>query len=243
MSTTTRVRSRATAIFVGAILASGLTACGSGDDEPTDPGDGGGTAAEGGGATEGAGEGGGVDDGTVLTMWTRAPLERQAINAVEAYNAAHENQVELEILPNDDVEGMVGSAAQTDSLPDLLAGDVVRIPYWTEQGIFADITEQMDGLENLDDLQQGHIAAGTLDGRMHTLPFVTDISVMVWNKHLYQQAGLDPEAGPATLDEFVEHAKAVAALDQSGVAGSYLAGQSGGALVFKLLPSIWASGG
>lgn len=230
MSTSTRFRSRAAVLFTGAILLSGLTACGSDDGQPAEPGDASGSVEA-------------VDDGTVLTMWTRAPLERQATNAVEAYNAAHENQVELEILPNDDVEGMVGSAAQTDSLPDLLAGDVVRIPYWTEQGIFADITEQMDGLENLDDLQQGHIAAGTLDGRMHTLPFVTDISVMVWNKDLYQQAGLDPEAGPATLDEFVEHAKAVAALDQSGVAGSYLAGQSGGALVFKLLPSIWASGG
>lgn len=232
MSTSTRFRSRAAAVFAGAILLSGLTACGSDDDgSPAEPGD-----------DSGSGSAEAVDDGTVLTMWTRAPLERQAINAVEAYNAAHENQVELEILPNDDVEGMVGSAAQTDSLPDLLAGDVVRIPYWTEQGIFTDITAQLEGLENLDDLQQGHIDAGTLDGRMHTLPFVTDISVMVWNKDLYEQAGLDPEAGPTTLDEFVEHAKAVAALGQDGVAGSYLAGQSGGALVFTLLPTIWASG-
>ena len=240
MSTTTRFRSRATAIFVGAILASGLTACGSGDDEPTDPGDGdGGATTEGGGDAAG---GGGVDDGTTLTMWTRAPLERQAINAVEAYNAAHENQVELEILPNDDVEGMVGSAAQTDSLPDILAGDVVRIPYWTEQGIFTDLTDQIGGLENKDDLQRGHIDAGTIDGRMHTLPFVTDISVMVWNKDLYEEAGLDPEAGPTTLDEFVEHAQAVAALGKDGVSGSYLSGQSGGALVFTLLPTVWASG-
>src|SRR5690625_7594189 len=77
---------------------------------------------------------------------------------------------------------------------------------------------------------------------MHTLPFVTDISVMVWNKDLYEEAGLDPEEGPTNLDEFVEQAKAVAELDKDGVAGSYLAGQSGGALVFKLLPTMWASG-
>lgn len=184
-----------------------------------------------------------VDDGTTLKMWTRAPLERQALNAVEAYNSSHENQIELEILPNDDVEGMVGSAAQTDSLPDILAGDVVRIAYWTEQGIFTDLTEQISNLDVKDDLQQGHIEAGTTaDGSMHTLPFVTDISVMVWNKDLYEKAGLDPEAGPTTLDEFVEHAKAVADLNEPGVAGSYLAGQAGGALVFKLLPSMWASG-
>ena len=74
------------------------------------------------------------------------------------------------------------------------------------------------------------------------VPFVTDISVMVWNKALYEEAGLDPEHGPATYAEFEEQAKAVAALNKDGVAGSYLAGQSGGALTFKLFPSIWADG-
>src|SRR5699024_2497585 len=203
-----------------------------------------------GGSDDGAGGGEqgsipaeGVDDGTTLTMWTRAPLERQATNAVQKYNDSHENQVELQIIPNDDVEGKVGAAAQTDSLPDILAGDVVRIPYWTSQGIFMDTTELIDGLPNIADIQTGHIDAGTVDGAKHTLPFVTDISVMVWNKDLYEEAGLDPEQGPTNLEEFVEQATAVADLGKSGVAGSYLAGQSGGALVFTLLPTIWASGG
>ncbi|QOR71275.1 sugar ABC transporter substrate-binding protein [Ruania alkalisoli] len=229
MTRSTRLRTGVAALAAAGVFA--LTACSDGGDG-TDPG---GEPAE-----EVSGEG--IDDGTTLTMWTRAPLERQAVNAVEAYNSSHENQVELEILPNDDVEGRVGAAAQTDALPDLLAGDVVRIPYWTSQGIFQDLSEQIQGLDTLDDLQVGHIDAGTIDGAQHTLPFVTDISVMVWNKDLYEQAGLDPEAGPTTIAEFTEHAEAVAGLGTDGVAGSYLSGQSGGALVFTLLPSIWASG-
>ena len=184
----------------------------------------------------------GTDDGTEITLWTRSPLERQAKNVVEAYNKSHKNQVKLEIIPNDDMEGKVGGASQTDSLPDILAGDVVRIPYWASEGIFTDITKQIDGLDNKSDLQQGHIEAGTVDGKEYTLPFITDVSVMVWNKNLYKEAGLDPEKGPSSIDEFVEQAKAVAALNKDGVAGSYLAGQSGGALVFDLFPSVWADG-
>lgn len=230
MSTLTRFRRGGAVVITGLFLAGSLAACSGSDAD----------SSAGSDPVEITGEG--VDDGAELTMWTRAPLEAQAQNAVDAYNAGHENQVSLEILPNDDVEGMVGSAVQTDSLPDILAGDVVRIPYWTEQGIFADLTDQIGAMENLDDLQQGHIDAGTIDGRQHTLPFVTDISVMVWNKDLYEKAGLDPEQGPTTLDEFVEQAKAVADLGEDGVAGSYLSGQSGGALVFTLLPTIWASG-
>lgn len=184
----------------------------------------------------------GTDDGTEITLWTRSPLERQAKNAVSAYNKSHKNQVRLEIIPNDDMEGKVGGASQTDSLPDILAGDVVRIPYWASEGIFTDITKQIDGLDNKADLQQGHIEAGTVDGKEYTLPFITDVSVMVWNKDLYKKAGLDPEKGPSTIAEFVEQAKKVAALNEDGIAGSYLAGQSGGALVFDLFPSVWADG-
>ena len=184
----------------------------------------------------------GTDDGTEITLWTRSPLERQAKNVVEAYNKSHKNQVKLEIIPNDDMEGKVGGASQTDSLPDILAGDVVRIPYWASEGIFTDITKQIDGLDNKADLQQGHIEAGTVDGAEYTLPFITDVSVMVWNKTLYKEAGLDPEQGPKSIAEFVEQAKKVAALNKDGVAGSYLAGQSGGALVFDLFPSVWADG-
>ena len=184
----------------------------------------------------------GTDDGTEITLWTRSPLERQAKNVVEAYNKSHKNQVKLEIITTDDMEGKVGGASQTDSLPDILAGDVVRIPYWASEGIFTDITKQIDGLDNKADLQQGHIEAGTVDGAEYTLPFITDVSVMVWNKNLYKEAGLDPEQGPKSIDQFVEQAKKVAALNKDGVAGSYLAGQSGGALVFDLFPSVWADG-
>ena len=184
----------------------------------------------------------GTDDGTEITLWTRSPLERQAQNAVDAYNASHENQVKLEIIPNDDMEGRVGGAAQTDSLPDILAGDVVRIPYWASEGIFADLTSQIEALPNLADLQAGHIEAGTIDGSKYVVPFVTDVSIMVWNKDLYEEAGLDPEVGPTSYAAFEEQAKAIAALGKEGVAGSYLAGQSGGALSFKLFPTIWADG-
>lgn len=204
--------------------------------EPTDGGET--TSSE-----EAPASGEGVDDGTELTMWTRAPLERQAKLLVEAYNDSHENQVKLEIVPNDDMEGKVGAAAQNGDLPDLLAGDVVRLPYWVDNGLFTDLTEQIDGLANYDDIAVGHIDAGTTpDGEKHTLPFVTDVSVMVWNKALYEEAGLDPEAGPTTIAEFEEQAKAVQDLGKSGVSGTYYGGNCGGCLVFTWFPSIWASG-
>jgi len=225
------------AVALGALALTGLVACSS-DDTPSEnqP------SQSGGGDETGAGAEG-VDDGTRLTLWTRAPLERQATQLVDAYNASHQNQIDLEIVPNDDMEGKVGAAATNGELPDLLAGDVVRVPYWVANGMFADITDKIDALPFLDDVAAGHIDAGTdTDGVKHTVPFVQDISVMVWNKDLYEQAGLDPEAGPTTLAEFQEQAQAVADLHQDGVSGTFYGGNCGGCLVFTWFPTIWASG-
>ncbi len=219
-------------LMVGGLALSTLVACGSG----------GGNSGEGDPTDAPAISGEGIDDGTKLTMWVRAGFERQANNAARVYNETHQNQVVVEPLPDADVEGRVGTGAQTGELPALISGDVVRIPYWAEQGILLDLTDQIDALPNVADLQAGHIDAGTIAGSKYTLPFVTDISVVVWNKDLYKKAGLDPEKGPSTLDEFVAQAKAVAALGEEGVSGSYFGGQCGGCGVFTLFPPVWAAG-
>jgi multiple sugar transport system substrate-binding protein len=238
MSTTrtTGRRRRALAVLATVSLVAGLTAC-TGDEDPPadDPTDDGGDAPAG-DTWEG------VDDGTTLTLWTRAPMELQANLLVEAYNSTHENQVELTITPNDDYVARVGAAAGSGDLPDLFAADIVYVPNWTQAGLFADITDRIASLPFAADINPAHIDAGTYDGVQYVLPFVHDLSVMFWNKDLYREAGLDPEAGPTTLAEFKEQALAIQALGKEGVYGTYFGGNCGGCNVFTWFPMIWASG-
>lgn len=184
----------------------------------------------------------GVDDGSTLTLWTRAPLEKQAKLLVEAYNASHENQVELTVVPNDDYVAKVGAAAGSNGLPDLFAADIVYVPNWVEQGLFQDITAQIDGLDFKDQINQGHLSAGTSDGKEHVLPFVLDLSMLFWNKELFEEAGLDPEKAPADLEEFAAAAKAIQALDKPDVYGTATGLNCGGCLVFTWFPTVWAGG-
>ncbi len=184
----------------------------------------------------------GVDDGSTLTLWTRAPLEKQANLLVDEYNATHENQVELTVVPNDDYVAKVGAAAGSGGLPDLFAADIVYVPNWVEQGLFQDISPQIDGLSFKDEINKGHLSAGTFDGQEHVLPFVLDLSMLFWNKELFAEAGLDPEKAPANLEEFADAAKAVQALDKEGVYGTATGLNCGGCLVFTWFPSVWADG-
>ncbi|GAA1918104.1 sugar ABC transporter substrate-binding protein [Microbacterium aoyamense] len=226
-STRRRAAFRAATAFVAAgALVGGLAAC-SGGSTPT-PAES--IPAE------------GLDDGSTLTLWTRAPLEKQANLLVDAYNASHENQVELTVVPNDDYVAKVGAAAGSGGLPDLFAADIVYVPNWVEQGLFQDITPQIDALSFKDEINKGHLSAGTMDGKEHVLPFVLDLSMLFWNKELFAEAGLDPEKAPANLEEFADAAKAVQALGKDGVYGTATGLNCGGCLVFTWFPSVWADG-
>jgi multiple sugar transport system substrate-binding protein len=211
-----------------ATLTLGMAACG-GDDEPS-------------GGTVSAGPNG-VDDGSELTLWTRAPLEKQAKLLVEAYNASHQNKVKLTVVPNDDYVAKVGAAAGSGGLPDLFAADIVYVPNWVNQGLFKDMTSNINGLSFKDTINKGHLSAGTLDGKSFVLPFVLDLSMLFWNKQLFKDAGLDPEKAPANLEEFAAAAKKIQGLKKPGVYGTATGLNCGGCLVFTWFPSIWASGG
>ena len=225
---------RRAVIALTAVSLFGAAACGGGG------GDGQGPAAGGDAGATASVEG--VDDGTKLTLWTRAPLEAQAKALVQAYNSTHKNQVELTITPNDDYVARVGAAAGSGNLPDLFAADIVYVPNWTEAGLFADISSRIDALPHAAEINKGHLEAGTREGVKYVLPFVLDLSVVFYNKELYKEAGLDPEKGPTTLQEFKDHALAVQKLDKKGVYGSYFGGNCGGCGVFTWFPMIWASG-
>ncbi|HEX6326695.1 MAG TPA: sugar ABC transporter substrate-binding protein [Jiangellaceae bacterium] len=223
-----------------ASLALVLAACGGDDGDETEsdaeP------AAE--GETEGDGDDTmamGVDDGSTITMWTRAATETQSQLLVDAYNESHQNQVDLSVIPTDDYLPRVGTAAGAGELPDVLSLDVVFVPQFTTVGAYLDITDRIAALPFADSIAPSHIDVGTVEGRQHTVPHTMDLSVLFYNKDLYEQAGLDPEQPPQTLEEFAEHARAIDALGDD-IHGTFFGGNCGGCLVFTWWPSIWGDG-
>src|SRR5688572_9513354 len=117
------------------------------------------------GTTPGTGEplDAGVDDGSTITMWTRAATEAQSQRFVDAYNASHENQVDLTVIPTDDYLPRVGTAAGAGELPDVLSLDVVFVPQFTTVGAFLDITDRIAELPFADDIAPSHMEVGTLE--------------------------------------------------------------------------------
>jgi multiple sugar transport system substrate-binding protein len=226
---------RGVAILVAGLMLA-LTACG----------------GEGGAASSGDDAGGGseqgddalatgVDDGSTITMWTRSATEAQSQLLVDAYNASHDNQVDLSVFPVDEYLPRVGTAAGAGELPDLIGLDVVFVPQFTTVGAFVDITDRIAALPFAGDLAQSHIDVGTFEDRQYVVPHTMDLSVLFYSKDLYEQAGLDPEQPPATMEEFADHARTIDALGDD-VHGTFFGGNCGGCYVFTWWPSLWADG-
>ena len=141
----------------------------------------------------------GVDDGTHITLWSRAATQARADALVQAYNATHKNHVDATYVPTDDYQTKVGAAAAGGGLPDLFSADVVFMPNWTSAGLFTDITAKIATLPFAAKIAQGAIDVSTWEGKKYGLPFVVDLSVWMYNKKLFKQAGLDPEKPPKSL--------------------------------------------
>jgi multiple sugar transport system substrate-binding protein len=199
----------------------------------------GGAAACGGDSGSG---GGGEKTGQELTMWTRAATEVQTQRFIDAYNELGRNNVKLRVIPNDTYLQQISTAAGGGDLPDILGADVVYAQNFINNGFFQDITDRVEALPFADTLAPAHVDIATAEDAVYGVPHTLDLSVLFYNKVLYQEAGLDPEKPPASLNEMAQQAAQVQELG-GDVNGSYFEGQCPGCILFTLWPSVWAGGG
>lgn len=177
-----------------------------------------------------------------LTMWSRSSSEAFMPGLIEAFNASHETQIELQIVPSSEMVQKYATAAAGGSAPDFVSLDLVYAPAFAKSGTLEDLTDLARSLPYFEHLSKAHIGTGTYDGRIYAVPMSADASVLLWNKKLFRQAGLDPEKGPTDWAEIEAAAGKVNALG-GDIRGFYFAGACGGCNAFTFMPLIWASGG
>lgn len=177
-----------------------------------------------------------------ITIWVRADGAAFMPPLVEAFNASHDDEVKLEIVPAQQLIQKYATAFAGGSAPEALSLDLVFTPAFAQRGQLEDLTDWATSLPYFNSLSPAHIKVGSYDGRIYGMPFAADASILLWNKKLFAQAGLDPEAGPTTWAEIESAAEAINDPD-NGVYGYYFAGACGGCGIFTFTPFVWAQGG
>jgi len=176
-----------------------------------------------------------------LTMWARTDVQNFLPQVIEAFNASHDAQIEVQFVPPSELVQKFATAAAGGSAPDLLSLDLIYTPAFAAAGQLVDLTDIAQALPYFDQLSPAHIQAGSYEGRIYGVPFSADSSVLLWNKDLYTQAGNDPEDGPSNWAEIESQAAAVRALG-GDIYGYYFLGACAGCNAFTFLPYIWSQG-
>ncbi|MFG0252367.1 MAG: ABC transporter substrate-binding protein [Phycisphaerales bacterium JB038] len=183
------------------------------------------------------------DGTTTLTMWARSDDEGFLPDLIDEFNATHDDiQVELTLVPAAQVVQKYSTAASSGSGPDIAAVEIGTLPQFTSTGWLQDITDWVDGLEYKDQLSPAHLSQGSVDDRVYGVPLSADVSVLYWNKSLFEQAGLDPDAAPQTWADIRAAAEAVSSLGEDTY-GYFFSGACAGCMAFTMLPYVWAGGG
>lgn len=180
--------------------------------------------------------------GATISMWARVANQPVLDVLQKAYNESHTNQLEVTYIPNAEFVTKFATAMASGAGPDIISIDLIYVPAFAAAGQMTDISELAKSLSYFDKLSPSHVRLGVYDGKNYALPFSAEGSVLLWNKDLFKQAGLDPEKAPTTWDEIYEAAKKITALGNDTY-GYYFSGSCAGCNAFTYLPLIWASGG
>lgn len=177
-----------------------------------------------------------------ISFWSRDSDQALVEGLVNQWNASHKNQIEVTIIPANDFITKFGTAVAGGAAPDLIAIDLIYVPAFAAAEQMTDITDMAKSLPYFDKLSPSHVRLATYDNKVYGLPFSAEGSVLVYNKELFRQAGLDPEKAPSTWDEIYQASKKITALGNDNY-GFYFSGACSGCNTFTFTPLIWASGG
>lgn len=216
---------RLSALAGAAAFALLVTACGGGSDD--------------GGSTDESSSTPSADPASLsaeLTWWdTSDPTnEGPAFKELIAqFNETYPNvKINYQSVPFGEAQNKFKTAAQSGSgAPDILRAEVAWVPEFASLGyLYA-----LDGTPLLEgNFLETPLSSNVYDGKTYGVPQVTDTLGLMYNKKLFEKAGI---AGPPTTwDEVADAAKALK--QKAGVDGLYI--NAGG---YFLLPFIYGDGG
>jgi multiple sugar transport system substrate-binding protein len=176
-----------------------------------------------------------------MTMWVRASGTNAAQHMVDLWNSKHADKIELTTIPDTQVVTKLATGVQAGQVPDLVSFDLIYMPDFMKAGFLVDLTADLKKDPNYASVAQAYKDIATYEGKLYGAGFTPDVSILVWNKDLFKQAGLDPEKPPTTVGEIHEYAKKIRALGPD-IYGFYFSGACPGCNIFTTSPMMVAAG-
>ncbi|MEZ4866346.1 MAG: extracellular solute-binding protein [Caldilineaceae bacterium] len=166
------------------------------------------------GAAPAGGESGAAPSAETKTLeaWSRmTDIDQESVKGIlDNYNASNNKGAQVEFVYIAQTQGSQAdekllTAVAGGSPPAVYYADRFTVPQFAYQGFFTNITDLAEGAGVTKDQYYDFAWEETIyKGDIYALSFDTDTRALWYNKTLMQEAGVDPEAPPTTLDELFD---------------------------------------
>lgn len=192
----------------------------------------------------------GAEEKRTVTIWYDGTEEASVAILEPEYEALHpEIDLVFETVPYKDLSTKELVAAQSSVGPDVMWQSYAWTNSFAKMRLLMSYSDYLkDSSVNLaEDFDAVALELGTVDGEVYGLPWSMEAMCLVYNKQMFADAGLDPEAPPTTWAEVIEYGKALTKdLDGDGTIDQYgygLVGNLQGNTWFRFMPELWSAGG
>ncbi len=144
----------------------------------------------------------------------------------EGFEAKYDHiTIEWVTAPYGEIVNQVVNMAGGGDKVDIMFGEIGWTPTLEDAGLIVPIDTILSE-EFLNDFYPSMLEAGSINGKPYALPMYVSPYVLYYNKDLFAQAGLDPEAPPKTYDEMLEMAEKLSKLTTEDGNKVYAFGQT-----------------
>lgn len=168
-----------------------------------------------GGAVSAADEGAEVTTIRFGVNGTQAEGEAYWKSLIEDFEKEHpEIKVELEM--SDDFDTKLSTEYAAGNAPDVMYDFLKAQGTRVELGQYADLGDYVEEWEDWDDFLDNPKALGSLGGAQYGIPVYADARILLYNKDLFEAAGLDPNTPPTNWEELKADHEALIKRDEAG---------------------------
>ena len=172
-------------------------------------------------------------DGVESLSFTHTMNDQESPVIAEIAEAFEGTTVEVTQIPFDGAQQAYDQQAAGGEAPDVFRAEIAWIADYADKGYLLDLTSMVPQ-DEWDDYLDGPLAYGQWQGGTYAIPQVTDALALMYNKRLFDEAGVDV---PETMDDFVAVGETIQA-ETDVDSAFYMRGDA-----YWLQPFLWAFGG
>ena len=175
-----------------------------------------------------------------IVVWSyfETPAQRQSMDELVRDFNQSQNVYEAawEYIPMIGFNKSLSSAYTENNLPDMAILDNPDMPEMIQLGLFEDITEYVEEWNLTEEFYPSIVETVQHEGKYYGVPFNCNNTALVYNKTVFEEAGLTP---PTTWEELRETALALVTEEREGFMMCAIEGEQG---AFQILPWLLAAG-